>query len=364
MKWHKILLFTLALLLLLALNFAVVYGCLYQFVFTFPLDGDPALLGEEYQGAEVLSVSERDPRVLSGRYLLVRTAAGETRLLVMEDSAFFADRVRYLPEQTVAVPEERPFSCMVHVFASAAEIQIDKGNQLRQTFFSGGGGPGAIEMMSVLLPLALLGAELLVWMLLARRKGKQAEEQTGAMPAWRNESPEDTSKWMDAAFTLDRHSLRSGVGHPAQRVRPKQIFVPLAGVLAFAALSLAAIYFVFHEVVFSVQYDGDPASLGEAYQGAAVTMRRRDSDTKREILVLETADGARHVLALDGSELIRPGWYHAPRELPDVPEYDSGFNLWAGLEAASVFFYLPMVWGLAVFVSHRIKPKKAETDDV
>lgn len=264
MKWHKILRFALALLLLLLLNFAVVCGCLYGLVFLLSWDIDPEVA----------------------------------------------------------------------------------------------------EAVTSLLPLALLGAELLVWMLLARRKGKQAEEQTGAMPAWRNESPEDTSKWMDAAFTLDRHSLRSGVGHPAQRVRPKQIFVPLAGVLAFAALSLAAIYFVFHEVVFSVQYDGDPASLGEAYQGAAVTMRRRDSDTKREILVLETADGARHVLALDGSELIRPGWYHAPRELPDVPEYDSGFNLWAGLEAASVFFYLPMVWGLAVFVSHRIKPKKAETDDV
>jgi len=82
MKLQKIVLFALALLLLLALNFAAVYGCLYQFVFTFPLDGDPALLGEEYRGAKVLSVSERDPRILSGRYLLVRTAAGETRLQI------------------------------------------------------------------------------------------------------------------------------------------------------------------------------------------------------------------------------------------------------------------------------------------
>ncbi len=361
MKLQKIVLFALALLLLLALNFAAVYGCLYQFVFTFPLDGDPALLGEEYRGAKVLSVSERDPRILSGRYLLVRTAAGETRLLVMEDSGFFADRVRYLPEQTVAVPEERPFSCMVHVFSSTAEIQIDEGNQLQQTFFSGGGGPGAAERLSGLIPLALLGVEILVWVFV-RRKGKQAGEPSDAVPAWMNESPDAAPKWMDEAFTLDRRSLRSGAGHPAQRVRPKQIFLPLAGVLAFAAVSLAAIYFVFHDVVFNVQFDGNPASLGAEYQGATVTMRRRDSNTKQEILVLETADGARRVLALDGSELIRPGWYHAPRELPDVPEYGSGFNFWAGLEAASVFLYLPVVWGISVFLSRRIKPNKAAAD--
>ncbi len=205
----------------------------------------------------------------------------------------------------------------------------------------------------------LLAVELLLWWLIDYRRNRQAYELPAAAPA-RRDVPSD-----EAIRSLDRHSLRSGAGHPAQRVRPKQIFLPIAGVLAFAAVSYAAIYFGFHFLVFNVEYHGDPAVFGDVYRGATVVTNRYDREFNRGVVVLRTTDGKQHTLVFDGSDL-HPGRYRCP---PTEFSSDPGpggivlnlhRNFWAETEITLMMIFPVIVWGLSVFLSRRIEPKEPE----
>lgn len=205
--------------------------------------------------------------------------------------------------------------------------------------------------------IGLLALELLLWWFIDYRRNKQAYELPAAA-AVRRDVPSD-----EAVRSLDRRSLRSGVGHPAQRIRPKQIVLPIAGVLAFAVAGYAALYGCFHFLVFNIDYHGDPAVFGEEYRDARVFVSRYDREFNRGVVVLRTADGKQHTLVFDGSDL-HPGRYRHP---PEEYAYDPGpggivlnlhRNFWAELEITLMLLFLPVVWGLSVFLSRRIKPKE------
>lgn len=159
MKAWKILLVAAACILLLVLNFAVVYCCFYQFVFNFTAEQDIAQLGEEFQGASVLGMHLDSGGWGGNWYLLVKMASGETRLLAMQGSQYFANRYCYLPDHTLLIPDERPYSCTARTTNDAVIIYIDAGNRL-QTRESAAGYPVLLDSLYSYLPFLLFIAEL------------------------------------------------------------------------------------------------------------------------------------------------------------------------------------------------------------
>lgn len=199
--------------------------------------------------------------------------------------------------------------------------------------------------------IGLLALELLLWWFIDYRRNRQAYELPADAPVRRDAPSDETIR------SLDRHSLRTGAGHPGQRIRPRQIFAPIAGVLAFAVAGYAAIFFSFHYLVFNIGYDGDPAVFGEEYRGATVVTSRYNDSRDEQTFVLRTTDGKQHTLVLDGNDLLHPGRY---RSLPEAPAPDANPSFWAEIELILDMIFFPIVWGLSVFVSYRIKPKEPE----
>lgn len=199
--------------------------------------------------------------------------------------------------------------------------------------------------------IGLLALELLLWWLIDYRRNRQAYELPADTPA-RRDAQRDMPQ---EVLTLDRHSLRTGEGHPGQRIRPKQILAPIAGVLAFAVAGYAAIYFSFHFLVFNIGYHGDPAVFGEEYRGATVVTSRYNDSRDEQTFVLRTTDGKQHTLVLDGNNLLHPGRY---RYLPENPAPDANPSFWAEIELILDMIFFPIVWGVSVFISYRIKPKE------
>lgn len=162
MTVKKVLLFILAVFLLLMLNIAAITWYFYQRVYTFPLEGDITQLGGEYRDAVVLDRIDGPDE-----YFLVKLPSGETRLLHLEGSIYFPDRYRYRQDNTVVVPQERPYECSISILNRTDTICIGAKDKLRMT---GGMSNGETMLESVYrtLPFALLALELLVWWLLYR----------------------------------------------------------------------------------------------------------------------------------------------------------------------------------------------------
>lgn len=167
----KVLLFVLVIFLLVLLNFAAVFWYFYQYVYTFPLDGDISRLGKEYQDATILS-DRHGPD--SDRYLLVETASGKIHLLVLQHSTFYRNRYRYLPGSTVVVPQERPYKSTVRTESTVNYVTITPGN----TILIGDPTPrdySFIDTLQQLLPYGLLALELFIWRLISSYRKKQRE---------------------------------------------------------------------------------------------------------------------------------------------------------------------------------------------
>lgn len=173
MKIKKILPFALALLLLLALNYFAVYGCFYRFVFSVPAEPDVTSI-EGYQGAVALSINEKHAGTGLNRYVLVWTAAGETRLLALQGSLYFKDRYRYLPDHALPIPDERPYSVTARTMNESVLITIDAENRLA-LHESAAVWPAPLDMLYTYLPFLLLAAEVFLGVLIHRaQKRKKA----------------------------------------------------------------------------------------------------------------------------------------------------------------------------------------------
>ena len=175
MTLKKFLLLVLAVFLLLLLDIAAIYGFFHQYVFNFPVDGDIAQLGEEYQSATLLHDKIENPQ----RYLLVEMENGETRLLAMQGSELHPDRYRYVPSSTQVIPDERPYTCTVYAGNITRIINI-QGDWIRP-LEGGTVGRAFMEELERALPYVLLMLELGIWGLAAHlvKKKRQAVPSEG-----------------------------------------------------------------------------------------------------------------------------------------------------------------------------------------
>lgn len=182
MKAIKIPLVFLALLLLLLFNFAVVYGCFDQFVFRFQMDDDLAKFGEEYRGAERLASSAKAPDGWENLFLLVLTASGERRVIVLQGSRCFENRYCYLPSYTFAVPDESLYFCTARALNETASLSVGRDFiAKRENTLS---NPSPLDALYGCLPFALLVVELLFGaaVIRTRKKGKaSAKKGPGAV---------------------------------------------------------------------------------------------------------------------------------------------------------------------------------------
>ena len=174
MTIKKFLLLILAVFLLLLINMAVVYGFFYQYVFNFPMDGDIAQLGDEYQGATVL----HDKSVIdTERYLLVELKSGETRLLPLQGCTLHPGRHRYVSAGMQVIPDVRPYTCTARTDNIVRVINI-QGDWIRP--LEGGGFTYCfLETIEQALPCVLLVLELLIWWSIShfvKKKQKAATE--------------------------------------------------------------------------------------------------------------------------------------------------------------------------------------------
>ncbi len=166
MTVKKFLLLMLAVLLLLVIDVAAIYGFFNQYVFDFPVDGDIAQLGDEYRDATVL----HDKIIDGSRFLLVEMASGETRLLAMEGSGLHPDRYRYIPEGTQVIPDVRPYTCGVSAGNIVRLINI-QGDWIRP-LEGGTVGRAFLDEVERALPYVLLALELSLWGLIAHFANK------------------------------------------------------------------------------------------------------------------------------------------------------------------------------------------------
>lgn len=169
MTVKKFLLLMLAIFLLLLIDVAVIYGFFHQYVFNFPLDGDIAQLGEEYQGATVL----HDKIVDGNRFFLVEMESGETRLFAMQGSGLHPNRYNYVPESTQVIPDVRPYTCTLHAGNIVRVINI-QGDWIRP-LEGGTMGRAFMDEAERALPYVLLALELLLWGLIAHLVNKKRQ---------------------------------------------------------------------------------------------------------------------------------------------------------------------------------------------
>lgn len=385
MKIKKILLLVSALLLLLLMNFSVVYGCFCQFIFRFRMDDDLTKFGEEYRGAELLATGAKKPEGWENLFLLVRTASGEKRVIVLQGSIYFENRYCYLPSRTLSVPEQSLYFCTARSLNETAVLTVGKDFLVkRENALS---NPSPLDALYGILPFILLVAEILVGAAALRAKKKktaptaEAADLSAAAPM----RPDELSE--EAVRTLNRLSLRSGVGHPAQRVRPRQVLVPIAVLLALAVIGFAAIFFGFKWFVFNFEYSGDPSSLGEEYRGAEILSDSNMTGDQR-LLELQTASGEVRYLVLESFPALYPGRYHYPPRQAEVVFRQStesfrirtasldvqvdvmngealsrsvmsgSSNVWMEAEYLLAFVWLVILVGLAVWYARRIEPKR------
>ena len=188
MTLKKFLLVILAVFLLLLIDIVAASGFFYQYVFNFPVDGDIAQLGDEYQNASVL----HDKIIDGSRFLLVEMASGETRLLAMEGSGLHPDRYRYIPEGTQVIPDVRPYTCGVSAGNIVRLINI-QGDWIRP-LEGGTVGRAFLDEVERALPYALLALELSLWGLIAHfvNKKRKAAAAKSAQRHEDRETGEDT----------------------------------------------------------------------------------------------------------------------------------------------------------------------------
>lgn len=171
--------FCLIILLLVIINVGGVYWYFHQCVYNFPIDGDITQLGEEYQGATVL---HDDYRHVGDRYITVKTASGETHLLVMGYSPMHTEltgRYQYLPGSTVVIPDERPYTCTLRTSNSALWVKVDASDHVHIQSGISSSGASTAETVERLLPCLLLALELSLWWLISRfMKKKRSKSGT------------------------------------------------------------------------------------------------------------------------------------------------------------------------------------------
>ena len=139
----------LLLLLLLLADVAVVLGFFYCYVFRYTDDSSIDEMDPAYQNATVLDEHFHDTN--GCKFIFLETSLKETYIIALEKSAFY-DRYRYLPDSTTYIPEERPFSAMIHVPNNLVEVVIDEKNQV--SYFN---TVGAYTKLSVWIQVISIG---------------------------------------------------------------------------------------------------------------------------------------------------------------------------------------------------------------
>lgn len=238
----KLQMFALAVLLLVMADLAAIYGFFYLCVFPVPAGDEIAHLGAEYAGAAVLD--RCDPAHEYFRYLLVEMPSGEIRVLALQESQNFEGRYRFAPDDTLYVPKQRPFVETMRTATGSSRIFITEDNGIR-VFNVAYDYAGAIENCTQLFLIALLAVEFALWLLVIRlRNGRAPTLPVDGSPALQEaELPPPA---------LDRHSLRSGPGHPAQRIHAKRVLKPVPFFALASLAGLLAIYFFYHPVSYPI----------------------------------------------------------------------------------------------------------------
>lgn len=385
MLQKKLLTLMLAVLLLIVADFAAIRGFYYLCAFPIPAGDEIAHLGTEYAGATVLSSCDIEHDYF--RYLLVEMPSGEMRVLALQESHNFKGRYRFVPDDVLYVSEERPFTERLRAGTGSASIWVMEDNSIRafNVFYN---YLGSVENYTQLLLYALMAAEFAIWLIVVRLRN-------GPIPRL----PAEYSAALQEAGTpppvLDRHSLRSGPGHPAQRTPLKRVLKPIPPLLLLAATGAAAIYFVFQTFIFTIQFDGNLASLGPEYENAVVLfsdVEYFEPEQSRHIYLIRTASGETQMLFLRNVAFHQGRYLLDSVRIPEERPYSfpySGLGLKTAVEILSdsevhfdsgplavtadgpsklenlefllYFGWLVLIWALAVYISHRIKP--LEKDD-
>lgn len=151
------------------------FGFFYCYVFRYTDDSSIDEMDPAYQNATVLDEHFHDTN--GCKFIFLETSLKETYIIALEKSAFY-DRYRYLPDSTTYIPEERPFSAMIHVPNNLVEVVIDEKNQV--SYFN---TVGAYTKLSVWIQVISIGIlyvfEIIffcsIWHFYKKRKNRSAD---------------------------------------------------------------------------------------------------------------------------------------------------------------------------------------------
>lgn len=253
MLLKKKLTFLLTVFLLVIVDFFAVKGFYYLCVFPIPAGDEIAHLGAAYADAVVLDRCDIEHDYF--RYLPVEMPSGEMQVLALQESQGFKGRYRFVPEDVLHVTEDRPFSEKIRTATGSATIWVMEDNTIR-AFNTAYNYMGSVENFTQLLCCALMAAEFAIWLIIVRlRNGPIPTLSVGESPALQQAGMPSP--------VLDRHSLRSGVGHPAQRIPVERILKILPFVPLLILTGLLAIYFLYHPFSYPIfqTYRDMPAIL-------------------------------------------------------------------------------------------------------
>lgn len=134
MKRAKYYLFIPLFFLLFLVDVAIILGFFYCSIFRYTDDSSIAEIDSAYQDATVLD--ETFDFSSSCKYIFIKTSAEEYYVVVLEKSQFY-DRYRYVPDCTVQISDERPYSNTINVPNNQTKITIDESNTISYLNVSG-----------------------------------------------------------------------------------------------------------------------------------------------------------------------------------------------------------------------------------
>lgn len=134
MKRVKYYLFIPLFLLLFLVDAAIILGFFYCNIFRYTDNSSLGEIDSAYQDTTVLD--ETFDYSSSCKYIFFKTTSEEYYVVVLEKSPFY-DRYRYVPDCTVQISDERPYSKIINVPNNQTEITIDESNTISYLNVSG-----------------------------------------------------------------------------------------------------------------------------------------------------------------------------------------------------------------------------------
>lgn len=178
MKRRKYYMILPAFFLVFLADAAIVLGFFYLNIFCYTDSSSLAEIDPVYKDAVVLD--ETYDYSSSCKYIFAETPSENYYVIVLEKSPFY-DRYRYVPDSTVLITSERPFSDVIDVPNNKTQITVDENNAVSYLNVSGT-FPRISTTIQLWCIILLLAAEVIIFGVVQHcfGKKKEREERTAA----------------------------------------------------------------------------------------------------------------------------------------------------------------------------------------